>query len=195
MGSDVATQPRLRRSRAEQGAAPASGDTSFRANQKPFRLDLCQTIGGSYRYTEAMGSATHKRMATRRLPGGRWLCLAAALFATGLAWDLLQFTAWGGMYLHNLRDRDAAAALARTFSEEGRCPVCETVEMARQGDGHSSVFPSWSLRAWLLPFQATPCTVRPPAPSAAPQAMAWRQPVSRSDRPALPPPKQTRVAA
>ncbi|MCC5842212.1 MAG: hypothetical protein JJT96_19000 [Opitutales bacterium] len=140
--------------------------------------------------TEKSAAGTKSPTASWRLVCGRVLCLIAAFFATGLAWDLLQFAAWGGMYVQNLRERDAAAAFAHTFSEEGRCPVCKTVEKARQGDEQTPALQGWGLRAWLLPLQNGQLSlVHPPLARRMPPAIACARAVSRSDRPSLPPPK------
>jgi len=66
------------------------------------------------------------------------LTLRAWFLATGSQWDLVQVFAWGRMLSHNLQSRTWVAAVERTFSPEGRCPLCEAVSRAKQQHENSA---------------------------------------------------------
>lgn len=135
----------------------------------------------------------HSSRNSARLRGvalcGRLLCLLAALAATGLAWDFLQFFAWGTMYAQNVREGDAAGAFAHTFSEEGRCSLCKTIEKARQGDNEGETSLPGGLRGWLLPLSSSSITLCPPPARAIARVALPLALLTRPVQPALPPPR------
>ena len=134
---------------------------------------------------------TDKRPARRRgRLCGRVFLVVAAFLATGLTWDFLQFAAWGGMYWQNLHGMDATEAFSRTFSEEGRCNVCKTIEKARQGDPETPLPVAWGARAWLLPLSFEKCLVRPPNARQMQTLAAYTAVIGRSEPPPVPPPKK-----
>ena len=67
------------------------------------------------------------------------LTLTAWLFATGAQWDLVQTFAWARMFTINVRALPMDAALARTFSPEGRCEICNAVSAAKEQQEKSTV--------------------------------------------------------
>lgn len=60
------------------------------------------------------------------------LTLAAWLLATGSQWDFVQTFAWGRMFVANAQTMPLLDAAQRTFSPEGRCPICAAVSVAKQ---------------------------------------------------------------
>lgn len=110
----------------------------------------------------------------RRIP--LVLTLVAWLFATGAQWDLVQTFAWARMFADNARVLPVGAALARTFSPEGRCELCGVVAMAKQQtDGTDRSTPGGKIDGKvLLLFQPAPAVI-----VAAPVTAPW----PRSDRP------------
>lgn len=65
----------------------------------------------------------------RRLP--LILTLVAWLFATGAHWDVAQTFAWGHMLVVNAKEMPLALAVKKTFSPEGRCPLCKVIAAGR----------------------------------------------------------------
>ena len=53
--------------------------------------------------------------------------------ASGSLWDVVQVFAWGCMYVLNLETQSMTEALAKTFSGDAMCGVCETVQSAKGG--------------------------------------------------------------
>ena len=118
------------------------------------------------------------------------LTLTAWLLATGSQWDLVQVAAWGRMFAENARVLPLGAALARTFSPEGRCPICVAVSRARQQEENSSPLPAGKSggKIFLL-YQPAPAPV-----VAAPAFSPWspNDPLVRTTGravPLLPPPR------
>ena len=70
------------------------------------------------------------------------LTLTAWLFATGSQWDLVQTFAWARMFADNVRTMSIETALARTFSPEGRCRMCNAVTSAKQQQENADDTPS-----------------------------------------------------
>src|SRR5471032_1474735 len=70
------------------------------------------------------------------------LTLAAWLLATGSQWDLVQTFAWGRMFVENTRTLPLLEAAQRTFSPEGRCPICAAVSAAKQQQENSAPLPT-----------------------------------------------------
>jgi len=95
----------------------------------------------------------------RRIP--LVLTLVAWLLATGAQWDLLQTFAWARMFAENARVLPLGAALARTFSPEGRCEVCGVVAAGKRAqDGAESDAPGGKLEGKvLLIFQPAPVVI------------------------------------
>lgn len=59
------------------------------------------------------------------------LLLIGWTFATGAHWDMIQVAAWGQMWARNAQVQPLGLALATTFSPEGMCGVCKTVQAAK----------------------------------------------------------------
>lgn len=59
------------------------------------------------------------------------LMLTAWLLATGAHWDVVQTFAWSRMLVNNARVLPLRDALEFTFSAEGRCNLCQTVQENR----------------------------------------------------------------
>jgi hypothetical protein len=107
--------------------------------------------------------------------------LFACMLATGGLWDALQLVAWAGMTLDNLREAPVEQALSRTFSNEGKCSMCNFLEEAREQPadgamvrlveyGERLLVPAWRpVRA--LPPVRPPCSwlaLQPEAPAGPP---------------------------
>ena len=90
--------------------------------------------------------------------------MVVALTSTGLFLDLAQIGAWANMYRNNLRDMSAGQAWERTFSEEGRCPLCESIAQVRQAEEEGPLPLAYfgSKWGWLLPIGIRPSLVNPP---------------------------------
>lgn len=119
------------------------------------------------------------------------LTLVAWLLATGAQWDLLQTFAWARMFSENARVLPLGAALARTFSPEGRCELCGVVSTAKQQqhDAEGSVPGGKVEGKVLLVFQPAPL-VREPASQVTPWTLS--EPLFASAgraAPPLPPPR------
>src|SRR5690606_36229902 len=61
----------------------------------------------------------------------RILLLTAWLLATGSHWDVVQAFAWGRMLVTNAQVLPLRDALELTFSTDGRCDLCATVQEHR----------------------------------------------------------------
>lgn len=87
----------------------------------------------------------------RILRTGFVLCIWMA--ASGSLLDLVQIYAWGRMWVANLQTQSAVEALSTTFSNEGACGLCKTLEKVRDGSGETpAATPSVSGKALLLPI-------------------------------------------
>lgn len=118
------------------------------------------------------------------------LTLTAWLFATGSQWDIVQTFAWARMFSKNIQTRSLGAALARTFSVEGRCELCGAVTRAKQQQDNDAPAPGGKPEGKpLLIFQPIPVVVVA-APEFAPWLLEQHRPLS-ADRaaPPLPPPR------
>lgn len=88
------------------------------------------------------------------------LILSAWLFATGSQWDLVQTFAWARMFSSNVRELPVDAALARTFSPEGRCDMCNAVTTAKQQQESGEQAPGGKVPGkMLLVYLAAPAVV------------------------------------
>lgn len=119
------------------------------------------------------------------------LVLVIWLAASGTCWDLLQVYAWGQMWVHNLQSQGAAAALATTFSEEGRCGLCKTVQAAREDPREeSSLLAHPGMKVPLLPVPQADRALEERAPGMAaypPEKAGFWADVRL--RPPVPPPR------
>lgn len=119
------------------------------------------------------------------------LTLVAWLFASGSQWDIVQAFAWARMFAENARVLPLPAALALTFSPEGRCGLCGAVSTAKaqqdeRGPGVASASFEGKL---LLAFAPTPVVlVAPPRLTAWPAAGPVPRSATRA-RPPVPPPR------
>lgn len=122
---------------------------------------------------------------TRRLQ--LLLAVTAWLFATGIAWDLLQLFAWGQMFAGYSENLSIAAAVRETFEGE-RCPLCKAVDDAKREERRSPELALGRDRPVLIPLAAASVAVeRPPAST-------WRafadEPSGRlREAPPTPPPR------
>jgi hypothetical protein len=88
------------------------------------------------------------------------LTLAAWLFATGSQWDFVQTFAWGRMFVANAQTMPLLDAARRTFSTEGRCPICAAVSRAKQQEENSAAVPGGkSAGKIFLFYQPAPAPV------------------------------------
>jgi len=102
--------------------------------------------------------AHHSALVHRKLP--LVLILAAWLLATGSQWDLLQTFAWARMLTENVQSLPMEAALARTFSPEGRCEMCNGITTAKQQqDEADSALGGKAGGKTLLVYMPTPVVV------------------------------------
>ena len=97
------------------------------------------------------------------------LTLFAWLLATGSQWDAVQVFAWGKMFAENLRALPLVEAAARTFSLEGRCPLCVKVAEAKQREDGADGAPVAKLDFKI--FLA--CEPAPSPVVAAPDFLPW----------------------
>jgi hypothetical protein len=92
------------------------------------------------------------------------LILSAWLLATGSQWDLVQTVAWAKMFSDNVRTMPVDAALARTFSPEGRCEMCSVVSTAKHQDNPDQTPAGKSPGELLLVYMpAASVVIAPPA--------------------------------
>ena len=122
-----------------------------------------------------------------------FLTLAAWLLATGSQWDFVQTFAWAQMFAANARVLSLSAALDRTFSPEGRCPICAAVAHAKQQEESPGNVPDgkFSGKIFLL------CQPAPAPVVAAPDFTPWStsDPLIRTLGRAAPPLRPPRTLA
>ncbi len=75
---------------------------------------------------------------------GRRVRLVVLLFgwmlATGTILDVIQVFAWSRMWVDNVQTQSVGDAFARTFSEEGICPLCESVQAIKRDQAEKYPF-------------------------------------------------------
>lgn len=54
------------------------------------------------------------------------------MLATGTILDVIQVFAWSRMWVDNVQTQSVGDAFSRTFSEEGMCPLCESVQAIKR---------------------------------------------------------------
>lgn len=54
------------------------------------------------------------------------------MLATGTILDVVQVFAWSRMWVDNVQSQSVGDAFARTFSEEGMCPLCHSVQAIKR---------------------------------------------------------------
>jgi hypothetical protein len=94
------------------------------------------------------------------------LMLVAWLLATGSHWDVVQVFAWGRMLAHNARVLPLRDALELTFSAQGRCQVCLTVQDNRPAAGEEAAAVSLLAKEPLVFQTVTGVVVAPPTSAA-----------------------------
>lgn len=60
------------------------------------------------------------------------LLLVSAFIATGVIWDAVQIFAWGNMWWTNIQTQSVRDSVVTTFSNEGMCGLCHTVQSAKK---------------------------------------------------------------
>ena len=63
------------------------------------------------------------------------------MLATGTILDVVQVFAWSRMWVDNVQSQSAGEAFARTFSEEGMCPLCHSVQAIKRDQAEKFPFP------------------------------------------------------
>lgn len=127
------------------------------------------------------------------VPARRWrvlLLLGGWVLATGAHWDVIQVVAWGRMWLENVQTRSAFDALARTFSPEGMCQVCHSVQAAKHARQENPAVPASVLdKAPLLIQAGTRVVVAAPDVAFWLSGAAALMPEPRTTRPPRPVPR------
>lgn len=54
------------------------------------------------------------------------------MLATGTILDVIQVVAWSKMWVDNVQTQSVANAFTRTFSEEGMCNLCHSVQAMKR---------------------------------------------------------------
>lgn len=118
------------------------------------------------------------------------LILTAWLLATGSQWDLVQTVAWTRMFADNVRTMPVDAALARTFSPEGRCEMCSVVASGKQQQEDAGMAPGGKVIGKVMLVYLPAAAVVIAAPREAPFFPA-EESISGTRRaaPPLPPPR------
>jgi len=125
----------------------------------------------------------------RRLP--LVLTLVAWLLASGTQWDVVQSVAWLRMFAENARVLPLGAAVARTFSPEGRCELCGIVASAKQQrEQAGDTVPGGQADQRFLLLAGSPQDVVIVAPESSPWVRTEpRFASARRAAPPLPPPR------
>jgi len=124
-----------------------------------------------------------------RRPTAALLLLAGWLVVSGLIWDGLQVMAWGQMLSQNLRSGNWSAAVERTFAEDGKCHLCQTIDSAREeGETLTVVFTGLE-RPLLLPPRNAALHCQPGDPPERFLEEPRMVIACRFEAPASPPPK------
>lgn len=79
-----------------------------------------------------MPSVPHRSQTPPRRSWRLILLLCGWCLGTGVQWDALQAAAWVRMWLVNVQTESLPDAFATTFSTEGMCRVCHTVQAVKQ---------------------------------------------------------------
>ncbi|MCC5833801.1 MAG: hypothetical protein JJU20_03625 [Opitutales bacterium] len=78
----------------------------------------------------------NQRIQSSGIHSGRRVRLVVLLFgwmlATGTILDVVQVFAWSRMWVDNVQTQSVGEAFARTFSEEGMCPLCHSVQAVKR---------------------------------------------------------------
>ena len=115
------------------------------------------------------------------------------LLASGCFWYGVQVFAWARMLAVNLDGRPVTEAVSLTFSEEGMCGLCETVQSVRnRSDEEEPVVLSVPDRPLLLLLgSGSLLTVWPPHEKSGHLWCGdWDNGPKRSLRPPVPPPRE-----
>jgi hypothetical protein len=118
---------------------------------------------------------------------GRWMLVIAMITAIGGHFMFLQSVAWTTMVISNVQHGNLGEALEKTFDGQHPCPICESIQKARESEGKQQ--PSQvSLAKLNLFHQARAITL-------APILVCWEQrtgntfALQRPQRPPLQPPR------
>ncbi len=115
------------------------------------------------------------------------LCLGC--LAAGIHWDALQVIAWTSMLRDNARTLAPAAAIARTFSPEGRCTLCHAIEEGRREQRQASPLASGLIDKPPLIAPGASVAVVPVPARCGPLPGIESRSSARRDAPPLPPPR------
>jgi hypothetical protein len=119
----------------------------------------------------------------------RILALILGCFAAGVHWDVLQVFAWTTMLRDNVRTLAPTAAIARTFSPEGRCPLCHAIDAGRREQEETAPVPGMADKSPLLAARPAPAGVVFAPEKSGRVRCASREGVTRREAPRLPPPR------
>lgn len=124
------------------------------------------------------------------------LLLIGWTLATGAHWDVIQVAAWGHMWMRNAQVQPLGLALATTFSPEGMCGVCHTVQAAKLDQDKNPVLDSRAAgKATLLLPLLRSVVIEHPLPGGNVSRSDGPRPPTRRAAPPVPPPRSTGVLA
>ncbi len=112
------------------------------------------------------------------------------LLATGVQWDAVQVVAWARMWTQNLETETPLAALATTFSPDGMCSVCETVQAVKNDPAPDALLLAKLVeKAPLVPVETSSVRLAPPTRQFSFQLHEDRCPEGVVRTPPVPPPR------
>jgi hypothetical protein len=115
------------------------------------------------------------------------LLLLGWFFATGTQWDVLQITAWAGMWTRHLQTETVFQATAATFSGDEVCRICDLVQSGRDAD--SAAVTGVQEKSPLLLPDSPRVILSAPASSPRRAGPVWRCPPAPVFPPSARPPR------
>lgn len=110
--------------------------------------------------------------------------------ASGTLLDMVQVGAWARMWVGHLQTESVGGAFARTFTEEGMCEVCQTVQAVKKDQTEKFPFTVQSAeRTFLLPLKLSSVTIDHPAGDKPRPRLENQQGTALKTSPPVPPPR------